>query len=124
MLCATDEGLLKVAAIGGIDARVLIAKRVMVGYGEDALPGVIGAPPIHLQTADDRKAAPQLDKLFVDIGAKDKAEAESKAPVARPSPLFHPIRPLATALCAPRRWTTAWACIPCCGFWMRPMTAS
>ena len=93
VLCATDEGLLKVAAIGGIDARVLIAKRVMVGYGEDALPGVIGAPPIHLQTADDRKTAPQLDKLFVDIGAKDKAEAESKAPVGTPITFVSPYTP-------------------------------
>ena len=81
VVSATDEGLLRVRAIGGIDARVLLSKRVKVGYGEDALPGVIGFAPIHLQTAEEEKSPPTIEKVYVDIGAKDKAEAESKAPM-------------------------------------------
>ena len=59
---------------------MLPSKRVLVGYGEDAVPGVIGYPPIHLQSRDDYHAAPKMESLTVDIGAKDKAEAEAKAP--------------------------------------------
>ena len=76
----TEEGLIRVRPIGGIDPRVLVSKRVKVGYGEGAAAGVIGYPPIHLQTEEEEKAPPSMDKLTVDIGAKDKAEAEGIAP--------------------------------------------
>ena len=76
----TDDGLINFRAAGSVDPRVLLSKRVMVGYGEAAVPGVIGYMPIHLQSEDEYHAAPTLEKLSVDIGAKDKAEAESKAP--------------------------------------------
>ncbi len=77
---ASDDGLISFRAIGAVDPRVLLSKRVLVGYGEDAVPGVIGYPPIHLQSDDEYHAAPTIEKLTVDIGAKDKAEAEGKAP--------------------------------------------
>ena len=64
---------------GGIDPRVLVSKRVTVG--EDKLPGVIGAVPIHLQSAAERKHVLSMDELLVDIGAKNKDEAERKAPM-------------------------------------------
>ncbi len=90
---ATEDGLLRFRAIGGIDPRVLISKRVMVGYGESALPGIIGEAPIHLQSEEDEKAAPQMDKLLIDIGAKDKAEAEAKAPLGTPVTFLSPYTP-------------------------------
>lgn len=84
VLSATDDGLLRITAIGGIDPRVLISKRVKVGYGEKALNGVIGAMAIHQQTAEDRKHVLPISQLYVDIGAKDQAEAESLAPAGTP----------------------------------------
>jgi tetrahedral aminopeptidase len=79
-----EDGQLRFRAVGGIDPRVLISKRVKVGYGDSAIAGVIGEAPIHLQTEDEEKAAPQMEKLTIDIGAKDKAEAEGKAPLGTP----------------------------------------
>lgn len=79
-ISANDDGLISFRGIGAVDPRVLLSKRVLVGYGEDAVPGVIGYTPIHLQSDDEYHGAPTIDKLTVDIGAKDKAEAESKAP--------------------------------------------
>lgn len=76
---ATEDGYLRIAAAGGIDPRVLVSKRVTVG--EDKLPGVIGAVPIHLQSAAERKHVLSMDELLVDIGAKNKDEAECKAPM-------------------------------------------
>ncbi|MEG2314777.1 MAG: M42 family peptidase [Clostridia bacterium] len=93
VLSATDDGLLRVRAIGGIDARVLVSKRVKVGYDvpakgdqpeRKALNGVIGAMAIHQQTAEDRKHVLPIDQLYVDIGAKDKDEAMSSAPAGTP----------------------------------------
>ena len=87
VISATDDGLLRVRAIGGIDPRVLVSKRVKVGYpagGAQPLNGVIGAMAIHQQTAEDRKRVLPIDQLYVDIGAKDKDEALSKAPEGTP----------------------------------------
>lgn len=75
----TDGGFLKVSQAGGIDPRVLISKRVLVG--DDNIPGVIGAVAIHLQSAADRARVMGYRDIAVDIGANDKGEAERKAPI-------------------------------------------
>ena len=72
----TDEGYLKFGCVGGIDRRVLLGKRVSVG--EKGIPGVIGLKAIHLTTDEERKKVPKLTDLYIDIGAKDRAEAESQ----------------------------------------------
>lgn len=89
---ATEDGLLRVYAVGSVDPRVLVSKRVKVGYGEAALNGVIGAMAIHQQTAEDRKRVLGIVQLYVDIGAKDKAEAEAKAPIGTPITFHIPFR--------------------------------
>ena len=70
----TEDGYLKFAPIGGIDRRVVIGKEVQVGKGKIA--GVIGLKPVHLSSPDERKRAPKWDELYIDIGAKNKAEVE------------------------------------------------
>ena len=75
----TDGGFLKVNQAGGIDPRVLISKRVLVG--DDNIPGVIGAVAIHLQSAAERARVMGYRDIAVDIGAIDKKEAERKAPI-------------------------------------------
>lgn len=68
-----DNGLLKFATVGGIDVSVLLAKRVRFAN----TTGVITFKPIHLTDAESRKEYPDKDSLYIDIGAKDKAEAET-----------------------------------------------
>lgn len=75
----TEEGFLKVTQAGGIDPRVLISKRVLVG--DENVPGVIGAVAIHLQSAADRARVMGYRDICVDIGAANKGEAQRKAPV-------------------------------------------
>ncbi len=60
------EGLFKFEIVGGIDNRQLVGKPVLVG--KDKLPGVIGAKPIHLTTADERKNPIPLENLRIDVG--------------------------------------------------------
>ncbi len=92
VLSATEDGLLRVCSIGSIDPRVLVSKRVKVGY-DDPLSGVIGAMAIHQQTPEDRKRVLPIDQLYVDIGAKDKAEAETIAPPGTPITFDTPYTP-------------------------------
>ncbi|GEO26190.1 aminopeptidase [Alicyclobacillus acidoterrestris] len=70
-----ENGLLKFRALGGIDPRVLVSKPVFIG--EARIPGVIGAKPIHLQAASERRKPLAMDQLYIDIGARDAKEARS-----------------------------------------------
>ena len=72
----TKEGVLQFAKMGGIDDRVLVAQRVLVHTSEKPVPGVIGAKPPHIMKEEERKKVVEADKLFIDIGAADKKEAE------------------------------------------------
>jgi endoglucanase len=68
------SGLLGFQPIGGIDARLLMAKGVLVGGKR--LPGVIVAPPIHLTEAEQRKKVIKIEQLLIDIGATSQDEAK------------------------------------------------
>ena len=70
-----DNGLLSYETIGSIDSRVLVSKRVKIG--EKAVPGVIGAKAIHLQSREEMGRVLQHEQLYIDVGAKDKASAEA-----------------------------------------------
>ncbi|GMA55715.1 endoglucanase [Alicyclobacillus sacchari] len=70
-----ESGLLKFRALGGIDPRVLVSKPVLIG--PDRIPGVIGAKPVHLQAPEERQKPIPMDKLYIDIGAKDAADAKA-----------------------------------------------
>ncbi|MFZ5988909.1 MAG: M42 family metallopeptidase [Bacillota bacterium] len=74
-----EGGVLKFATVGGIDDRILLGKRVLVG--EKKIPGVIGSKPIHLQEIEERGSNIKLRKMYVDIGAEKKDEAEKLAPI-------------------------------------------
>ncbi len=80
-----DSGMLHIAAIGGIDAKVLLSQRVTVHTAKKPIAGVIGRKPIHLLTAEDRaKEKLEVEDLWVDIGAKDKAAAERLVEIGDP----------------------------------------
>jgi len=70
----TDEGFLKFGAVGGIDRRVLIGKKVLIG--KSGVPGVIGMKAYHLVSEEEEKKVPKLEEFYIDIGARDKTAAE------------------------------------------------
>ena len=71
----TDEGYLKFGAVGGIDRRVLLGKRVLVG--EKGVPGVVGLKAYHLVSEEEEKNVPKLEEFYLDIGARSREEAEA-----------------------------------------------
>jgi putative aminopeptidase FrvX len=72
-----DQGFLWFAGVGGWDPVILVGQRVEVSTREGRIPGVVGKKPIHLLKDDERKSAPELKNLHIDIGAKDGDEARS-----------------------------------------------
>ena len=70
----TDDGYLKFAAAGGVDARVIVGKTLIIG--KQQVFGVIGCKAMHLVKERDRERAVAVEELYIDIGAKDCTEAE------------------------------------------------
>jgi putative aminopeptidase FrvX len=68
------EGLFRFDTVGGIDLRQLAGKSVWIGA--DKVPGVIGAKPIHLTTANDLKNAISKDTLRIDVGPENKSKVK------------------------------------------------
>ena len=71
-----DKGMLSFTGVGGWDPVILVGQRVEITTRDGLVPGVIGKKPIHLLKPDDRKNAPELKDLHIDIGAKDGDEAK------------------------------------------------
>ncbi len=62
-----DGSFLQFETVGGIDDRRLPGQAVLVG--NDLLPGVIGATPIHLTEPDERSRPFTANRLRIDMGS-------------------------------------------------------
>lgn len=71
----SDDGFLRFASAGSVDSRVVAGKAVT--FGKQRIPGVIGSKAIHLQKAKDREKVLGIEDLYIDVGAKNKEEAEA-----------------------------------------------
>ena len=71
-----DKGYIYFAAIGGVDAHLTPGKVVNIHTSKGPLHGVVGKRPIHLMDNKDRETVVKLEAQYIDIGAKDKKEAQ------------------------------------------------
>ncbi len=72
-----DEGFIYFVPIGGVDSAIVSARRVRIYTKKGVVFGVVGRKAIHLMEEEERKKVPKFHQLWIDIGAKDKKEAES-----------------------------------------------
>src|SRR3954468_23401353 len=70
-----DDGFLWFAGVGGWDPVILVGQRVEIATRNGVVSGVVGKRPIHLLDGEERKKAPELKHLHIDIGARDGDEA-------------------------------------------------
>jgi putative aminopeptidase FrvX len=71
----SDNGLIYVIRNGGSDHQIAPSKWVNIHTKKGIVKGVFGWPAIHTRKAG-KENPPQLDNIFIDIGAKDKKEVE------------------------------------------------
>lgn len=71
----TESGALKFKTVGGIETTVLAGKKVQIG--KERVVGVTGVKAIHLQSGSEKSNMLSVSDMIIDIGAKDKASAES-----------------------------------------------
>lgn len=76
------DGTLKISTVGGVDARVVFGRQVLVG--EKEIVGVIGAKALHNLTSEEKETAIKIENMYVDIGAKSKEEAENLVSLGEP----------------------------------------
>lgn len=69
----TEDGYLKFAQVGGLDDRILLTQKVIVGNNK--IKGFIGIKAVHLQSKDERKKVIKTDDMYIDIGASSKEAA-------------------------------------------------
>ena len=81
MVLELVDGFIRVAPIGGLDARVLPGQPVIV-HGRRELPGIVVHPPMHGLPEDLRRKPIPLEYLLVDVGLPNPAR------VVRPGDLI------------------------------------
>ena len=69
----TDEGLIYVIRNGGSDHQIAPSKWVNIHTKKGIVKGIFGWPAIHTRDKSSEKP-PQLDNIFIDVGAKNKEE--------------------------------------------------
>jgi endoglucanase len=69
------DGYLYFDTIGGHDRSIISGRRVIIQTAAGPVKGVTGKRAVHLMDEGDRKKVPEIHEIWIDIGAKTKAEA-------------------------------------------------
>ena len=97
-----DEGFLWIQPLGGWDPQIAQGQRVQVMTRKGIVRGVMGKVAIHLQDPEDRKKVSEIKDLWVDIGAKDRKDAEKMVEVGDPLVVAYGFEEMANGLAAGR----------------------
>lgn len=72
----TADGFLHVCRNGGSDHQIAPSKRVNIHTDKGIVRGVFGWPAIHVRKPGNEKK-PEIENIWIDVGAKDKKEVEA-----------------------------------------------
>jgi endoglucanase len=71
-----DNGFLYVQPIGGWDMQILLGQHLTVWGRHGPVPAVIARKAPHLLSPEERNKVPQFADVWVDVGARDRKDAE------------------------------------------------
>ena len=80
----SDEGFIYVRKMGGVDAAITKAQRVVIHSKNGAVKGVVGNVAPHLMREEKDPKPPKIHDLFIDIGAASRKEAEKLIQIGDP----------------------------------------
>ena len=78
------KGFIKFSTIGGINDQMLLNQTVSIQSEKGEVVGVIGSKPPHKMKESERKQVIKYDNMFIDIGAKNREEAEELIDIGDP----------------------------------------
>jgi endoglucanase len=79
-----DEGFIYVRKMGGVDAAITKAQRVVIHSRNGPVKGVVGNVAPHLMREEKEPKPPKMHDLFIDIGAANRDEAQKLVRVGDP----------------------------------------
>ncbi len=80
----SPEGFLYVRKLGGVDAAITKAQRVVIHTRNGPVKGVVGNVAPHLMKEEKDGKVPKIHDLFIDIGVADRKEAQALVNVGDP----------------------------------------
>jgi endoglucanase len=95
-----DNGFLYVQPIGGWDMQILLGQKLTVWTKTGGVAGVLSRKAPHLLTNEERNKVPLFTDVWVDIGARDRVEAEGLVTPGDPVTLELGLRELRNGLVA------------------------
>jgi len=78
------NGFIFFAPIGGIDAHIVPGQRVYIHTRRGPVLGVVGKKPIHVMEQEERRKVVKIHEQWIDIGVRDKKEAEKIVSIGDP----------------------------------------
>jgi putative aminopeptidase FrvX len=76
-----DQGLIHFTGVGGWHPQALVGQRVLIETQSGEVPGVIGNKVTRFMESAERKKASEIKDFWIDIGAKDCADAKEKVKI-------------------------------------------
>jgi endoglucanase len=80
----SNEGFIYVRKMGGVDAAITKAQRVVIHSSNGGVKGVVGNVAPHLMHGEKDPKPPKIHDLFIDIGAGSRKEAEKLIQIGDP----------------------------------------
>jgi putative aminopeptidase FrvX len=97
-----DHGFIYVRRMGGIDAAITKAQRVVIHTRGGAVKGVVGNVAPHLTKQESEPKPPKIHEIFIDIGVSSRKDAEKVLRVGDPITLVDEFDVLRDDLCVAR----------------------
>jgi putative aminopeptidase FrvX len=79
-----SDGFIYVRKMGGVDAAITKAQRVIIHTRNGPVKGVVGNVAPHLTKSDDNPKPPKIHDLFIDIGARNAKETGKLVQIGDP----------------------------------------
>jgi putative aminopeptidase FrvX len=79
-----SDGFIYVRRLGGVDPAITKAQRVTIHAKEGPIKGVVGNVAPHLSREEPERKVPKIQDLFIDIGVKNRKEAERLVRIGNP----------------------------------------
>ncbi|MGJ8653351.1 MAG: M42 family metallopeptidase [Opitutaceae bacterium] len=80
-----DNGFVYFETLGGHDKSMISGRRVSILTKDGVVKAVTGKRAIHLMSQEDRKKVPETHEIWIDLGVKNKAEAEALVRIGDPA---------------------------------------
>jgi endoglucanase len=97
-----EQGFIYVQKLGGVDAAITKAQRVVIHSKNGPVKGVVGNVAPHLIKSDSERKFPKMEDLFIDIGVSSKRAAEKLIRIGDPITLTDPFELLRNDLAIAR----------------------